>query len=787
MAAPTIRGVAAPVISNTGTATSPSATAVGDLVLIFVWSQAGAGIPTHTLQSGYREILSHSHNDGSTDGRLSVACVKATNGGAQSYTPYSISGATSNQTNAGIVVLEAGTWDEATLNTDCTPDPVPSASATTTGTGAPNPPAVTNVCGDVLAFAVGAWHVTSASSVTTTPPTSYTEQLDGPTGSHVTHLAVATRELTGQTIATVDPGAFADNVTPNGSARMTFAIRGASTWRHGLSRQLYGQGGRGVAPEGYINLTIETTDGATWIIGRGGMISDMATAPTDSEGNTFTLIGSTHEYTDWSGYGFSSWICTSGNGGAGHKFTCNVTLDDEHTLSVIEVPAGYEVEDSAHVQVANASGSTSHVSGDVTTAGAAILIAHWWGAGPVGSGDHIVTANNGFVLVDCWGVDDPNGYVQHYVFAKAVETGGTYNVTFTQSPSQGAQSLLLALSEPSSVSSADGAATGAATVTGSSSTLGTADGSTDGAGTGTGAATAIATADGASDGSASITGDAMSLGIATGAADGAGATSGSVSAVAAGTGASDGTASATGASSARANASGVAASGATASGAGVASAVADGDADGAGTAVGAGGAAGVATGSAAGAGTATGDADGGLPGNADGTSSGSANAAGEGTATAAATGSATAGASAAGASSTVAASAGSSPSSATVVGDARATAAAAGMMGGAGEATGHAIGIAAADGSVAGSAASSGDAVSLGIGTGTSAGGAGGAGASSAVAFASGASVGEASATGDVPASAASAPTIAVTFIGAIDVRWARDRVATIFVEDEDV
>lgn len=787
MAAPTIRGVTQPAISNTGTSTSPSSTAVGDLVLVFVWSQcSNVNTCTHTLQSGYREIRQHAHNDGSTDGRLSVACIVATSGGAQDYTPYAISGATSNQTNAGMVVIEAGTWDESILNT--TPDPVPSNSATTTGTGAPNPPASSNVYGDVLMFAIGAWYVGSAASTTTSPPTNYTERIDGPTGSHVTHLAVATRERLGLAASTEDPGAFSDNVTPSGSAHMSFAIRGALAWRHGIKMQLFGQGGRDSTPEGYAQLTMDTTNGATWIIGRGGKTGDQATAPTDSRGNTFTLIDSVHEYDDWAGYGSSAWICSGGTGGPGHQFQCNVTLDDEHTFTVVEVVGdNLVVEDAAFKQIPNASAGGTHQSDPVTTAGPATLIAHWWGANPVGGGNHIVTANNGFVLIDSWGIDNANGYVQHYVFAKTVGVGGTYDITFTQSPAQGAQSLLIAVAEQSAVSSADGTADGAATASGSGSAIGGAVGTPAGMGSAAGEASATAAAGGASGGSASVTGDEVSLGTATGTVAGIAAASGSASAVAEAAGTTAGIANSSGASSARAGGTGDAAGGADTSGAGTASALANGDADGATTVAGAAGAVSSTTGSAAGAATVTGDAAGALPGGADGTSSGSASATGAGAATAFAAGSSPANASAAGASSSVAVASGSASSVAAVVSDGKAIAAAASSAAGSSAAIGQSSGIAAAIGTVTGSSASAGDAASLGISAGTSTGNAVVVAANSAVAVAHGQVVAEASVSGDATPPVASAPTIAVTFVGGIDVRWARDRVATIFVEDDHV
>lgn len=218
---PVRRGFTAPAVNANGAATSPASTQVGDLVMIGVWSQ-GTAIPTHAIQGGgatYQEIRSHSHNDGTTDGRLSLAVIVATSGGAVSYQPYAVSGATAGQTIAGIVVLEAATYDAVLANWIHN-------SVTQTTNAVPNPASVAGLTGDFQVQAWAAWHVTTAASTATTPPANYTEVTEGPSGSHVTHMSIAARDLAGLSAATEDPGAFGDNVTPNGTASITVAIPG---------------------------------------------------------------------------------------------------------------------------------------------------------------------------------------------------------------------------------------------------------------------------------------------------------------------------------------------------------------------------------------------------------------------------------------------------------------------------------------------------------------------------------------------------------------------------------
>lgn len=216
MAAPVVKNFTQAVLSDTGTVSSPSDTSIGDLVVCFVWSQFTTTATTHTIQSGYTLVRTHSHNDSTTCGRLSVATKVATAAGVQSYVPFAIASATAGQTCAAILTVTGadttapGSWIQNSL--------------TDTSNAAPNPPSVTTLNGDALVLAIGAWHVTTAAATTTTQGANYVEKIDGPTGTHVTHLAVASRALTGLSSSTEDPAIFTDNVTPNGSVSMTIAI-----------------------------------------------------------------------------------------------------------------------------------------------------------------------------------------------------------------------------------------------------------------------------------------------------------------------------------------------------------------------------------------------------------------------------------------------------------------------------------------------------------------------------------------------------------------------------------
>jgi hypothetical protein len=193
---------------------SPASTQVGDLVIVFHWTPGTSGAPTHTIQTvnDFFEIRTHAHDDGSTDGRLSVAYKVATQAGANTYTAYTVSGGTASF--AGIVVLTAGTY-HPTLIGDI------QGSSTLTTNGLPNPPSIVTPQAQCLVFAIGAWHMASATA-TITEPSGYLEAWEI-AGAAAAELSVASKTVA--TATTEDPGAFGDTVTPAGSVSMTFAIR----------------------------------------------------------------------------------------------------------------------------------------------------------------------------------------------------------------------------------------------------------------------------------------------------------------------------------------------------------------------------------------------------------------------------------------------------------------------------------------------------------------------------------------------------------------------------------
>lgn len=249
--AATIRGSTAATATNSPT--SPASTQVGDLVLVIHWTRGAAGVPTHTLQSGngFVEVRSHSHDDGSTDGRLSLAYKVATSAGANAYNAYTSNTGTDF---AGIVVLTAGTYD---------PDTIGDAqnSVTQTNNAVPNPASIVTPVADCLVLAIAAWHLGSAATVAVTPPTNYGEVWEM-AGSNTAELSVASRVIA--TATTEDPGTFGDDVAPNGTCSITVAFRPmaviAGTLAETDSKQTSATGGGTAITGGVAETASEQTE-----------------------------------------------------------------------------------------------------------------------------------------------------------------------------------------------------------------------------------------------------------------------------------------------------------------------------------------------------------------------------------------------------------------------------------------------------------------------------------------------------------------------------------------------
>ena len=178
--------------------------------------------------------------------------------------------------------------------------------------------------------------------------------------------------------------------------------------------------------------------GSTLVVGMGRRTTETA-APVDNKGNTYTIVGSQHAYSDWPPWATSVWADESISGGSGHTITADVLSMDEITLFAIEVKNGGRVQDYAWAENVNQS---PLVSGSVTTTGPALLIAFWFGNGDENMGAHTAAPNNSFTVLHAQ--LQAGNALQGAVATKFIDAAGTYNVSWT-SNNPGGQTWLVAV------------------------------------------------------------------------------------------------------------------------------------------------------------------------------------------------------------------------------------------------------------------------------------------------------------------------------------------------------
>jgi hypothetical protein len=173
-------------------------------------------------------------------------------------------------------------------------------------------------------------------------------------------------------------------------------------------------------------------------IGRGQLSAFVL--PTDNKGNSpYQKLGTEHPYTLYPNSGTALYAFPNMAGGGNHIVRAGTPDNDEITLGAVEVVDGTRIQQFEWNEVLGGSPITSK---SVTTTGPAVLVAYWWGDHDV-DGKKTAVPNNGFVVVDSLG--ESGALVQCFVAVKTVATAGTYNVTWTSTPVQGAQLWLVAV------------------------------------------------------------------------------------------------------------------------------------------------------------------------------------------------------------------------------------------------------------------------------------------------------------------------------------------------------
>lgn len=169
--------------------------------------------------------------------------------------------------------------------------------------------------------------------------------------------------------------------------------------------------------------------------------------PTDSEGNTWTSAGS-EVYTGYGGqFDVRGYYVEVATGDTGHTvtFQADGTPAGEMTIPFVEIKNAGKLVQVAQNYPAAGSALTS---GNVTTTGPAVLLAFWWG--DTTGLTHTASPNNSFTNIEEFGNLPPNSAVQCFVAAREVTAPGTYNVTWTETPDQGAPLWLFAFQNANS-------------------------------------------------------------------------------------------------------------------------------------------------------------------------------------------------------------------------------------------------------------------------------------------------------------------------------------------------
>lgn len=164
--------------------------------------------------------------------------------------------------------------------------------------------------------------------------------------------------------------------------------------------------------------------------------------PTDNKGNQWQPLGPPVVYRGYNGvFNVKAYRVNAAAGGNGHILSIvkNGAPSGEITLPFVEVKQSAALHAVAQNYPLAASIVTS---ASVTTTAPATLVAFWWG--DAGGLVHSAIPNNGFSIIENFVNLPPNSAVQCVVAVRQVSAAGTYQVSWTQSPAQGAVLWLFA-------------------------------------------------------------------------------------------------------------------------------------------------------------------------------------------------------------------------------------------------------------------------------------------------------------------------------------------------------
>jgi len=189
------------------------------------------------------------------------------------------------------------------------------------------------------------------------------------------------------------------------------------------------------------------TSGSTIVLSVGRGDNTLFAIPTDNKLNApYQQLGTMHPYGfKYRDSGTAVYAFTGAKGGDDFQVSTTTgktrnNQNDEITLAAVEVIEGTKIQAFEWNEVE----APPLTSKSVTTTGPATLIAFWWGDGYPDTTGQTASPDNGFQVVEN-NVDELHAFVQCSVAVKNVTAAGTYNVTWTATPSQGAQMWLVAV------------------------------------------------------------------------------------------------------------------------------------------------------------------------------------------------------------------------------------------------------------------------------------------------------------------------------------------------------
>ncbi|MEO7734478.1 MAG: hypothetical protein ABIY55_26215 [Kofleriaceae bacterium] len=201
------------------------------------------------------------------------------------------------------------------------------------------------------------------------------------------------------------------------------------------------------APSITASLKATQASGSTIVVSVGRGDNTLFAIPTDNKLNApYGQLGEMHPYGfKYRDSGTAVYAFTAAKGGDDFQVSTATgktrnSQNDEITIAAVEVIEGTKIQAFEWNEVE----APPLTSKSVTTTGPATLVAFWWGDGYPDTTSQTASPDNGFQVVEN-NVDELHAFVQCSVAVKSVTAPGTYNVTWSATPTQGAQLWLVAV------------------------------------------------------------------------------------------------------------------------------------------------------------------------------------------------------------------------------------------------------------------------------------------------------------------------------------------------------